>query len=362
MYRLTSWIWKRRFRKKVIFNPPFDPQIFLKNVKKIVVVSSPSALASFNKHFECSEAILNPSIELEDIQELANDINDAVVLGIGAGKVMDATKKLGFLSSSRTILIPTCLSTTAWLNSGSALRKDGKLDMSSGRIDKVYIYPKIIQSAPPYLNYGGIADIFCSYNALLDWKQDHIKNGKRMPSKTFDLFGDFLNRYYLMLQSGPTMNSNFILKEVQMFNEAFEMCWGLRSGRPLEGSEHYLYYALDEQQKRSIQENTAELFMGNHGSFIALTTIICLRIREQMNQENPLINSDDLITLYDQLGIHYRLNDIGFTSNIFLEILDSIVDWLKNCDLSTQYCLWNELEENSFHVDKIKLLDGLEIK
>jgi len=157
---------QRLFKRLIVRKITIESNIISKRLsifKDAYVISSPSAWAFFSSHFNVnsSQIIQDQSLQVEKIRTTAKEINEEVIIGIGGGRVLDISKAIAKISKKKCVLIPTILSTTAWLNPGASLKDGLKVYHALGKFDEVLIDPELISKAPEHLNIGGIADILC---------------------------------------------------------------------------------------------------------------------------------------------------------------------------------------------------------
>ena len=129
------------------------------------VVTSPSAWAQFLDLYPTCPTpptvILNPSIEITSINTMAASIQENLIVGIGGGRIMDATKALAKMAKTKNIciLIPSILSTTAWLNPTASLKKGSHVYHAKGKYDQIIIDCPLIAAAPSHLNFGVLSPL-----------------------------------------------------------------------------------------------------------------------------------------------------------------------------------------------------------
>ncbi len=330
LFKTSQWLFKRLILKKIVIE---SKSITRKKLlfEDSCVISSPSAWSFFLSHFEVnpSQIILDQSIELEKINQSAKDILENRIIGIGGGRVLDAAKVLAKIGKKQCILIPTILSTTAWLNPGSSLKQGSHVYHSSGKFDEVLIDPEFIASAPHNLNIGGIADILCGYNSLSDWILAQKKKGKNMPKNALKLILGLCNNLLNEFESHLPITADSIHFIANNFIKALSLCWGFQSGRPVEGSEHFLYYALEESFNKPM----------NHGSIIALNTLVCLRLRGK----DALIDSVKLIDFFNRIGISYTLSALDIPIEIYKSTLESMPEFVKIHRL--KFSIWDTIKK-----------------
>jgi len=326
LYKTGHWLFQRIVNKKLLVE--FD--ILSKNIDLFAdsyVISSPSAWSNFTENYpvDAKRIILDAPLQLSKIKDVSRGISESHIVGIGGGRVVDCAKVVAKFAKKKCFIVPSILSTTAWLNPTSSLKIGNKVHHEKGRIDSILIDPKYIAMAPQHLNLGGLADILCGYNALSDWVLANQITGERMPKKAKDLVLEMCNHLKTKTLEELPITSDSVPFLINAFKEALGLCWGLLSGRPLEGSEHFLYYALEESYNQPM----------NHGSIIALNTLLCLRLRGG----DALIDPFELRKFYDDLGISYTLRDQNIPSELYGSALESMPEFVIKRKL--KFSLWN---------------------
>lgn len=303
----------------------------------VVSTETPWGLISDSTSLQPNHLILNPSLEVNSLHDTADEVKTEWIVGIGSGRVMDVTKYLAFyLKKNRNrkikvCLIPSILSTTAWANFGIAVRKDNKLYMPGNRTsDLTIVDPLFINQAPERLNTGGIADLVASASAMSDWKLAHDTNGEKISKKALPAYRDFINRCIQDQRLLHPFNQDSVKYIYETFMDALGLCGASMSGRPMEGAEHFLYYAIDELDDR----------LWNHGQIIAFTTLTCLHLHKESGW--AFYNSDRLKKYFDNLKIKYSMADLGLMRQEMGIILANMRDFvIKN---GYYFTIWNSLD------------------
>ena len=340
LFKTAQRLFKRLILRKIIIKS----NIISKRIEIFegaCVISSPSAWSFFSSHFNTtpSQLIQDHSLQVENVRNTAKTITEEVIIGVGGGRVLDITKAIAKIGKKKCILIPTILSTTAWLNPGASLKDDLKVHHAPGKFDEVLIDPELIAQAPEQLNIGGIADILCGYNSLSDWILAREGKGKELPRNAKGLTLGLCNSIKDNFESYLPITPASIEFIAHSFIEAMRLCWGLRSGRPVEGSEHFLYYALEETYNKPM----------NHGAIIALNTLVCIISRG----ESALIDPKTLENLYRDIGISYNLSDQKIPLEIYQKTIRNMKKFVRERNLD--YSIWN----TDLNLDKISDLKDL---
>ncbi len=320
--KLGRWVFHRKIARKISIEPTVFPRV-LGDIDGPVVFSSPSAWAITSQIYPSLdiEPILDVSIQVSEVlhwREGTRELNLAdrdnpVIVGVGGGRVMDAAKAIARQMRCKCYLVPTILSTTAWLNPVASLKEGPKVHHAKGRVDRILLDPQIISQAKPSLNAGGLADLLCGFNGVEDWVLAHEKNGERMPNgaqkRVLGLCEDILanapNCFPTTPDTVPTL--------VAFFLDAMQLCYELLSGRPLEGGEHLLYYAIEEAIDRPL----------NHGAVIALGTLVCLELRAP---NRPITRR--LKDFYRSLAVHFTTEHLKIARGDLERILEEMPNYV----------------------------------
>ncbi len=293
------------------------------------VISSPSAWAQFlDRYANCptpSRVILSPSIQLKDMKKMASSIKEDLVVGIGGGQVMDASKALAKMAKTACILIPSILSTTAWFNPTSSLKDGAKVYHMRGKYNRILIDCQLIASAPTHLNFGGLMDLLVGYNGLADWRLKKQDKGGAFPKQAETVVLGFCTKLQTFMETNSTLTPEIIPQFARYFIEGTANCYGLLSGRPLDSGEHLLYYAIEERIDKPM----------NHGAVISLCLLICTHL----HGPNAYIKPETLKNLIDNLGIKYRLDDMGILPEQMESILEGMQIFVET--RKDPYSIWN---------------------
>ncbi|MHA1681949.1 MAG: iron-containing alcohol dehydrogenase, partial [Promethearchaeota archaeon] len=277
------------------------------------VISSPSAVSTVSEYWDSNEPriITNPPIEVPELEKLVPGINTKWIVAIGGGRVNDTAKYLARKAKKRLCVIPPILSTTSWLNMAIALRENKKLVFpGSKHANKIIIDPELIISAPPRLSLGGLADILCSASAVGDWSIAHEHEGEKISKKGVEAFNDLVKRAIETPERFKPFTKESIRAIFDVFLSGLVLCGASFSGRPVEGSEHHMYYYLDEKSDVPLI----------HGNIIALTTLISLKLQGG----DAMIELEDLQGFFNKTGIQYRLTEIGIGAEKIEDMLNNI--------------------------------------
>jgi glycerol dehydrogenase-like iron-containing ADH family enzyme len=286
-------------QKPVVFAPG-AAQAWLESHGDTTIVTSARAHAAIKPFLGERDwrVIMDPPLEVFGLDAVVPSITTSWIAGIGAGRVMDASKYLALRAHRKLCLMPSALSTTSWLNMAIALRKDGILHFP-GHIHArtTIVDPAFISKAPMALTLGGLVDILAACTAVTDWVISHDQAGEKISARGVDAFTSLVGR---ILESKATYTgepAGAIRAVHDTFLEALALCGASFSGRPVEGSEHFLYYLAEETCKR--------LFV--HGEIIALMMLVALHLQGSRAMVEPARLKEFLVGI----GIKFSPRELG---------------------------------------------------
>jgi glycerol-1-phosphate dehydrogenase [NAD(P)+] len=310
MFGMMKRLSRAYLQKPVVFAPGAAPA-WLGSHGDVTIVTSARAHAAI-KPFLGDRGdlgvIMDPPLEVSGLDALVPSITTSWIAGIGAGRVMDASKYLALRAHRKLCLIPSALSTTSWLNMAIALRKDGKLHFPGNIHARTTIVdPEFISKAPMALTLGGLVDILAACTAVTDWVISHEQAGEKISARGVEAFtmlvGKILDNNVVYIGE-PTA----AIRDVHdTFLEALALCGASFSGRPVEGSEHFLYYFAEETCKR--------LFV--HGEVIALMMLVALHLQGS----RAMVETSRLKAFFEGIGIRFSPRVLGISRDDMERVL-----------------------------------------
>lgn len=269
----------------------------------VLTTKSPRNIFSKILSIQASSIIEDPPIDQTELEKLFPQIQGEWIVGIGGGRIMDASKYCAMKLKKKLCLIPTVLSTTSWLNMAIALRKESKFYFPGTlHANQIIVDPKLIIKAPKSLSLGGLADILCAGSAVTDWELGHIRVEEKISTAGIQRFKEFVTTTINSINKLQPFTEDSIAFIYERFLTGLALCGGSFSGRPVEGGEHFLYYCLDEFHPGKYP----------HGEIIALNTLIMLKLQ----QEKAFISPEQMKKFFDTIGIEYKamLQDQNFAN------------------------------------------------
>ena len=145
------------------------------------VVTTPSAYTVAEKYLArepeaVERARLLDWTHLRGIADAAPDSAELIV-GIGGGIALDASKYVALTRDLPLVLVPTIVSTGAIIHSGFA-KWDGHATIGPGaewpwfNYEHAVIDYDVVLEAPQRLNTAGLGDVLCGYSAFAEWRRN----------------------------------------------------------------------------------------------------------------------------------------------------------------------------------------------
>ncbi len=143
------------------------------------IVSTPSALAAAGPSLARSpEGIAYAEwLDSQHQRELGRQLPDDIelVVGLGGGRALDASKFVALDKGVPLILVPTIASSGAIIHGVVAKWEGRKIiggvdDWPWVDCEYVLVDYDVVMAAPYYLNTAGLGDILCMYAGLAEWR------------------------------------------------------------------------------------------------------------------------------------------------------------------------------------------------
>lgn len=314
VYRLSRWFLARPVH---IQSGGLVP--LLNSLSDYTLITSKSPLRGLQDQLGAKlsqiPTIIDPPTEIDAIDALIPQIKTTWVVGLGGGRVTDVAKYLGYRTKRKVCVIPTVLSTTSWLNMGIAYRKNNRVYVQGVRQPhRILIDPALIVRSPPLLNLAGIADLLCACSACGDWLLDAKHNHIKTSTKGLAAFKSFIDSVVQNPQRLYPFTESSVVYLYDQFLHALALCGASFSDRPLEGSEHVLFYLLEELHGTPFI----------HGQIIAFTTLLALYLQ----QSDAFYSWESLQRFYRQIHLPYGFSDLQLNESIIFTALKTRQNWL----------------------------------
>lgn len=242
------------------------------------------------------------SLEREDLDAAAAR-HDGVntVIGLGGGQAIDVAKYLTWRLGTQLFQLPTALSVNAPWSHRAGIRDDGVVRYVGWALPQaVWVDLDVIRSAPPLFNRSGAADILCYHTAHWDWRYA-AERGRAEERWPYD---PALVKSAAAAMAGIVDAADDIREMTDAGIRALvtSLKWGGAAfgydgwtPRHIEGSDHFLFYALEAV--------TGRKFI--HGQAVGLGILVMSALQD---------NEPEWIRgVLDRIAIPYRPADMGIS-------------------------------------------------
>jgi len=207
------------------------------------------------------------SVKIEDIIDLAFNIDSKAqaIVGIGGGKVIDASKYAAYLKKLPFISIPTSSSSDGFSSaSASLIVNERRTSVPARMAYGIVVDTDIIKSAPEKFLYSGIGDMVSKITAIYDWVYEAGLGYSTLNDFAVMIAKKAVNSF--VRTPFTNIHEEIFLKELldslAMSGIANEIAGG---SAPTSGSEHLISHALDKSleipQLHGIQVGIATYLM-----------------------------------------------------------------------------------------------------
>lgn len=175
------------------------------------------------------------------------------VVGAGGGMAIDAAKYVSWKKGIRLVSVPTILSVDAFTTPAAGIRRNHEVAyVGHATPDPLVIDFGIIRSAPPELNIAGIGDLLSMHTASFDWAyaNRHGKSEYPFSEEAIRNAQGILDMLYGLLPEIRSNSDKGLMAIVEGYIRLNTICLPAGHFRVEEGSEHYLFYELEERLKR----------------------------------------------------------------------------------------------------------------
>jgi len=258
-----------------------------------------------------------------------------VVVGIGGGQAVDAAKYFSWKKGIRLVTVPTILSVDAFVTPAAGIRQDHRvIYVGETMPDPLVVDFDVIRSAPPELNIAGIGDLLSMHTATFDWEYSERKGKSEYPFSISDIERAriLLNDLYRVLPEIRNNSDSGLTSLIEGYMQLNTICLPAGHYRVEEGSEHYLFYELEERLRRPFI----------HGYIVGLGIYLMSQL-----QNNDF---EGIRQVLDEVGLLYHpaKMDIGRT-----DLMKSMLN-LKNFVKSKPDLWYTVIDDSDITEDWIK--------
>ncbi len=197
-----------------------------------------------------------------------------IIIGVGGGKVLDASKYISFLNNLPFISIPTSTSNDGFSSSGCSLIIDGKRTSVHARMPfGIIVDIEIIKTSPDKYIFSGIGDLVYKITALNDWKFEE-KNNRSIIDDFAALIAYKSINSIIRIDKINIRDESFIVELVDSLTMS-GIAMEIANSAPASGSEHLISHALDKIV------DTPQL----HGIQVGVATYIMSKVQNHRHEE-----------------------------------------------------------------------------
>jgi glycerol-1-phosphate dehydrogenase [NAD(P)+] len=285
----------------------------------VTTMDLPWSIAQQRIGGEPAAVLMVESMEVETLErQLAAAPPVEAVVAVGGGQAIDLGKYIAWKRNCRLITIPTIISVDAFVTPAAAVRKNHRVEyVGSSSPDPLVIDYDLIRTAPPELNIAGVGDLLSIHTATFDWELTHQAGKDQHEFSAADIARarEILADVSRRADEIHTLSDEGIRCIVDGYIGVNTICLPRGHYRAEEGSEHFLFYELEERTKRAYV----------HGHIVGLGIYLMSRLQE---------NSPAAITaLMDRLGLRYHPADLGIDRTTLQESLQDLKAYSESIGL-----------------------------
>jgi glycerol-1-phosphate dehydrogenase [NAD(P)+] len=220
---------------------------------------------------------------------------DAVV-AIGGGQAIDLGKYLAWRRGVRLVTIPTVISVDAFVTPAAGVRVDHRVEyVGQASPDPLVIDYDLLRTAPASLNIAGAGDLLSIHTATRDWELAEAAGRSTFPYSPADVAAarGILEDVLDGAEQIAKVTDQGLQTLVEGYMRVNTLCLPAGHYRVEEGSEHFLFYELEERLQRPFI----------HGHIIGLGIYLMSRLQDN----DPLGITEGM----DRLGLIYQPADLG---------------------------------------------------
>ena len=246
---------------------------------------------------------------------------------------IDVAKYISWKLKKRLVSIPTILSVDAFTTPSAGVRNNHDVQyLGNATPNPLIIDYNILRTAPKELNIAGIGDLFSIHTASFDWTYANSKGKSEYPYSDKAIMGGekILEFIYNNIGNIRENNNNGLRAIVEAYISLNTICLPLDHFRIEEGSEHYLFYELEERLKRPFI----------HGNIIGLGIYLLSRLQNndpkfitQMMNDSGLVYHPYLMNIQKKDLVNSLLNLKKFVRSkdkLWFTVID-------DCNINTEW-------------------------
>ncbi len=236
------------------------------------------------------------NMELETLErQVAAAPACEAVLAIGGGQAIDLGKYLAWKRGLRLVTAPTILSVDAFVTPAAGIRRGHRVEyVGQTSPDPLVIDYDLIRTAPAELNIAGVGDLLSIHTACFDWELAARAGRSEFPFRAEDVAQarGILSDTMAKAEAIRSCTDDGLRAIVEGYMRVNTICLPAGHYRVEEGSEHYLFYELEERLARSFI----------HGWIVGLGVHLLSRLQDNRHEE--------MVAFMETVGLRYQPADL----------------------------------------------------
>ena len=212
-------------------------------------------------------------------------------VGVGGGQAVDMAKYFSWRRGKRLVTIPTVISVDAFVTPSAAIRRDSEVAyVGVASPDPLVIDYDLIRTAPRELNIAGVGDILSIHTAVYDWELAEQRGKSEYPFSPSAVQNarSILAQVLSKADDIASMRDAGIQCIVDAYMAVNTICVPAGHYRVEEGSEHYVFYALEKRYQQSFI----------HGHVVGLGVYLMSRLQGN--------GGERIVQFMDSVGLKHR--------------------------------------------------------
>ena len=264
---------------------------------------------------EPEDVLLVDNMEIETLErQVAAAPSADTVLAIGGGRAIDLGKYLAWKRGLRLVSAPTILSVDAFVTPAAGIRRGHRVEyVGETSPDPLVIDYDLLRTAPPELNIAGVGDILSTHTACFDWELAAAAGRSEYPFSADDVAAarSILADTVAKAEDIRACSNAGLQTIVDGYLRMNTICLPAGHYRVEEGSEHYLFYELEERLRRSFI----------HGWIVGLGVFLLSHLQEN--------HHDEVLSFMERVGLRYQPRDLEIRRGDIEASLRNLGDYVK---------------------------------